>query len=58
MIGLCGTYLAEYQNRYVVDVGLHLMTGAAYLWRLQTLKMQGLLLPSAWEQYRPVTSLI
>ena len=53
-----GTYLAEYQNRRVVDIGLHLMTGAAYLWRLQTLKMQGLLLPSAWEQYRPVASLI
>jgi trans-AT polyketide synthase/acyltransferase/oxidoreductase domain-containing protein len=53
-----GTYLAEYQNRRAVDVGLHLLSGAAYLWRLQSLKMQGLLLPSAWEQYRPVAPLI
>jgi trans-AT polyketide synthase/acyltransferase/oxidoreductase domain-containing protein len=53
-----GTYLAEYQNRHVVDVGLHLMTGAAFLWRLQTLKMQGVMLPSVWEQYHPVTSLL
>ena len=53
-----GTYLAEYQNRQAVDVGLHLMTGAAYLWRLQSLKMQGVRLPSVWEQYRPTAPLI
>ena len=53
-----GTYLAEYQNRRAVDVGLHLLTGAAYLWRLQTIKMQGLLIPADWEQYHPVASLI
>ena len=53
-----GTYLSEYQNRRAVDVGLHLMTGAAYLWRLQSLKMQGLLLPSSWEQYHPTAPLI
>ncbi len=53
-----GTYLAEYQNRRVVDVGLHLLTGAAYLWRLQSLKMQGVQVPAAWEQYRPAAPLI
>jgi trans-AT polyketide synthase/acyltransferase/oxidoreductase domain-containing protein len=52
-----GTYLAEPQNRKAVDVALHLLTGAAYLWRLQTLKLQGLEFPSTWEQYRPSIAL-
>ncbi|MDZ4159809.1 MAG: 2-nitropropane dioxygenase, partial [Anaerolineaceae bacterium] len=46
-----GTYLAEPQNRHVVDVALHLLTGAAYQYRLQTLKLQGLDIPSSLEQY-------
>ena len=50
-----GTYLSEYQNRHAADVGLHLLTGAAYLSRLQLLKLQGLEYPSTWEQYRPVS---
>ena len=50
-----GTYLAEYQNRHATDVALHLLTGAAYLGRLQLLKLQGLEYPSTWEQYRPVS---
>jgi len=53
-----GTYLAEYQNRKVVDVAFHLLTGAAYLWRLQGLKLQGVQYPAAWEQYRPSASLV
>ena len=48
-----GTYLADYQNRRVVDIGLHLLTGAAILWRANALKLQGLHIPSSWEQYRP-----
>jgi PfaD family protein len=52
-----GTYLAEVQNRKAVDVALHLLTGAAYLWRLQGLKLQGVRYPAAWEQYRPGVSL-
>ncbi len=47
-----GTYLAEYQNRKVVDVVSHLMTGAAYLQRIQLLKSQGLLLAPELGQYR------
>ncbi len=53
-----GTYLAEYQNRRVVDVGLHLLTGAATLWRLNDLKLQGVQYPSRWEQYRPTSPMI
>ncbi len=53
-----GTYLAEYQNRHAADVGLHLLTGAAYLSRLQMLKLQGLEYPSTWEQYRPVSPMV
>ncbi|MCE2570419.1 PfaD family polyunsaturated fatty acid/polyketide biosynthesis protein [Motilimonas eburnea] len=47
-----GTYLGEYQNRKVVDVVNHLMTGAAYLQRIQLLKSQGLMLSPELGQYR------
>ncbi len=53
-----GTYLAEYQNRRVVDVNLHILSGAAYLYRLQSLKLQGLQTPSTLEAYIPSASLI
>lgn len=49
-----GTYLAEPQNRRVVDVADRLMRGAAYLYRIQSLKMQGLHLPADFSQYRPL----
>lgn len=49
-----GTYLAEPQNRRVADVADHLMTGAAFLYRLQSLTLQGLHLPAAYRQYYPV----
>jgi trans-AT polyketide synthase, acyltransferase and oxidoreductase domains len=48
-----GSYLADLQNRHVVDVAHHLMTGAAYLYRIQNLKAQGLLLPAIYSQYVP-----
>jgi PfaD family protein len=48
-----GTYLAEPQNRSVVDVARHILTGCAYLYRLQALKMQGLRVSPALEYYRP-----
>lgn len=48
-----GTYLAEPENRYVVDVAMHLLTGAAYQCRLQILKMQGLSLPDSQIKYVP-----
>ncbi len=48
-----GTYLEQYQNRYVADVAEQIMNGAAYLYRIQTLKMQGILLPSEMEHFIP-----
>jgi trans-AT polyketide synthase, acyltransferase and oxidoreductase domains len=48
-----GSYLEAPENRHVVDVAHHIMTGAAYLQRLQTLKFQGLQLPDELSHYRP-----
>lgn len=48
-----GSYLAEPENRRVVDVAHHMMTGAAYLYRIQNLKIQGLQIPPYFSQYRP-----
>lgn len=36
-----GTYLEDYKNRQVSDIGEKIMKGAAYLYRMQSLKMQG-----------------
>ena len=49
-----GSYLAEPQNRRVVDVALHILTGVAYLYRMQSLKLQGLQLSDRYNQYHPV----
>jgi PfaD family protein len=51
-----GSYLADTQNRRVVDVAYHIMTGAAFLYRIQSLKIQGLQIPENYSQYRPVNS--
>ncbi|QSJ19078.1 PfaD family polyunsaturated fatty acid/polyketide biosynthesis protein [Nostoc sp. UHCC 0702] len=48
-----GSYLAEPHNRRVVDVAYHIMTGAAFLYRIQSLKMQGIQIPEYYSQYRP-----
>jgi trans-AT polyketide synthase, acyltransferase and oxidoreductase domains len=50
-----GSYLAEVQNRRVTDLAYHIMTGAAYLYRIQSLKLQGLKIPPSYSQYRPVS---
>jgi trans-AT polyketide synthase/acyltransferase/oxidoreductase domain-containing protein len=52
-----GTYLSDPLNRRIVDVTLHLFTGAAYLYRIQLLKMQGFHLASKLEQYYPLAPL-
>ncbi|QFS50119.1 PfaD family polyunsaturated fatty acid/polyketide biosynthesis protein [Nostoc sphaeroides] len=49
-----GSYLAEPNARRVVDVAYHIMNGAAYLYRLQSLKLQGLHLPEDYRYYRPM----
>ena len=51
-----GTYLEAYQNRKAADVAKHIMEGAAYLYRVQTLKMQGVEFPAGLEHYVPVGS--
>ncbi|AHJ30922.1 PfaD family polyunsaturated fatty acid/polyketide biosynthesis protein [Nodularia spumigena CS-584] len=48
-----GTYLAEPDNRRVVDVAHHIMTGAAFLYRIQSLKIQGMQIPDDYSQYCP-----
>jgi PfaD family protein len=52
-----GTYLAEPKNRRVVDVALQILTGAAYQYRVQALKLQGVRVPSNVEQYYPTAPL-
>ena len=49
-----GSYLELPENRQVVDVATHIMRGAAYLYRLQNLQLQGLNLPSQYSYYHPV----
>ena len=49
-----GSYLEDLNNRKVVDVAHHMMIGAAFLYRLQNLKVQGLQIPDSYTQYHPV----
>ncbi|MBD2411481.1 2-nitropropane dioxygenase [Nostoc calcicola FACHB-389] len=49
-----GSYLSDSKNRHVVDVANHIMTGAAFLYRIQNLKIQGLQMPASYTEYRPV----
>ncbi|ADI65416.1 PfaD family polyunsaturated fatty acid/polyketide biosynthesis protein [Trichormus azollae] len=51
-----GSYLAEPQNRHVVDVAHHIMLGTAFLYRIQNLKVQSLQIPNNYSQYRPLRS--
>ncbi|MDJ0674807.1 MAG: PfaD family polyunsaturated fatty acid/polyketide biosynthesis protein [Calothrix sp. MO_167.B42] len=51
-----GSYLSEPENRYVVDVANHMMVGAAFLYRIQSLKMQGLQVADDYSHYYPVGS--
>ena len=51
-----GTYLEKPENRHAVDVAHHIMTGAAFLYRIQSLKMAGLQLPLQHSHYYPMKS--
>ena len=51
------TYLASPENRKVVDVARHILTGSAYLYRVQALKAQGIRLANPLEAYRPTAPL-
>lgn len=47
------TYLEEYTQRKAVDVGLHLLKGAAYLQRINQLKLQGVHFSPEMASYTP-----
>ena len=47
------SYLADPQQRSVVDVAEHLMRGAAYLSRLQLMSHMGVLVPNSLRTYKP-----
>jgi PfaD family protein len=49
-----GSYLEAPSNRHADDVALQLLTGAAYLNRVQNLKLLGLQLPVNYSRFRPV----
>nr|WP_238178528.1 PfaD family polyunsaturated fatty acid/polyketide biosynthesis protein [Calothrix sp. 336/3] len=51
-----GSYLAEANNRRVVDIANHLMIGTAFLYRIQSLRIQGLQLSDYYTQYYPTRS--
>lgn len=48
-----GSYLAEVEKREVVDVALHLMTGAAYQWRIQSMTSAGIQVSPRLAAYYP-----
>jgi trans-AT polyketide synthase, acyltransferase and oxidoreductase domains len=48
-----GSYLEAYSDRKVTEIAHHILTGAAYLYRVQSLKLQGLVLSDRVCQYRP-----
>ncbi|MFC2045947.1 PfaD family polyunsaturated fatty acid/polyketide biosynthesis protein [Chloroflexota bacterium] len=48
-----GTYLAEPGERRVADVARHIMTGASLLYRIQDLRIQGLMIPADCAHYHP-----
>jgi trans-AT polyketide synthase, acyltransferase and oxidoreductase domains len=49
-----GSYLEAYSDRKVTEIAHHILTGAAYLYRIQSLKLQGLVLSDRVCQYRPM----
>lgn len=48
-----GTYLQAPENRHVADVAEQIMRGAAYLYRVQSLRIQGAELPAELYNYVP-----
>lgn len=53
-----GTYLAEPANRSVVDSGLQILTGSAYLARIQSLRSAGVQVSAKLSAYYPEKSLV
>ena len=53
-----GTYLEHPQNRHVVDIARQILTGTAYQYRIQSLKMQGVQVTAQMTNYYPKEPLI
>lgn len=53
-----GTYLEAPENRHIADIAEHMMRGTAFLYRAQTLKMQGVVLDPALTAYVPEKPLV
>jgi trans-AT polyketide synthase/acyltransferase/oxidoreductase domain-containing protein len=51
-----GTYLEDPANRSVADVAAQIMDGAAFHYRVQSLRVQGVQLPAALLNWRPATA--
>ena len=49
-----GTYLSSINNRRVADLARHIMIGTAFLYRIQSLKTQGLQISDYYSYYLPV----
>ncbi len=52
------TYLEPVENRHVADINSHILTGAAYLYRLRFLEAQGICVPRELKAYRPETPIV
>lgn len=48
-----GSYLEKPENRRVTEVAWHIMNGAAYLYRVQNLQLQGAIFSPAYTVYTP-----
>lgn len=53
-----GTYLEAPENRHIADIAEHMMRGTAFLYRAQTLKMQGVALSPTLSAYVPEKPLV
>ncbi|MFN7037498.1 MAG: hypothetical protein ACK4SN_14155, partial [Bellilinea sp.] len=52
-----GAYLEKPENRSVVDLALHILTGAAYLQRIRLLNAFGIQTSPELERYQPLRQL-
>ena len=52
------SYLSDYEQRKAVDIALHLLTGAAYLARINQLSYQGVSVHSSLLNYQPEHSFV
>ncbi|MBG0786642.1 MAG: PfaD family polyunsaturated fatty acid/polyketide biosynthesis protein [Anaerolineaceae bacterium] len=53
-----GTYLEDMENRHAADINLHILTGAAYLYRIRILEAQGIVFPEEVKTYLPQAPLV